>query len=97
MYYPNKNIYDGEWLAGQYHGKGTFKWSDGSSYEGRYQKGKKHGLGKFTYSSKKYYEGGFVNGKQEGEGGVYNAEGKVLQKGRWREGFYEGEKPETTQ
>lgn len=93
MHYPNKTVYEGQWNYGEYQGQGTFSWSDGSSYSGQYEKGKKQGYGKFTYASKKYYEGGWVNGKQEGEGAVYNAQGIQVQKGAWKEGVFQPEKP----
>ena len=32
----------------KYHGKGTFKYADGSIYVGEYEDGKRHGRGKWT-------------------------------------------------
>ena len=37
--YGNNAVYVGGWNNGQYHGKGKFTWSDGSSYEGDYVNG----------------------------------------------------------
>lgn len=32
MLYNNKDKYDGEWLDGSKHGKGTYQFADGSKY-----------------------------------------------------------------
>lgn len=81
-------MYEGEWLNGEFHGKGKFTWADGSEYDGDYHEGKKHGQGRFTYASKKVYNGGWVNGKQEGEGRLYSQTGSLLKKGIWKDGVY---------
>jgi hypothetical protein len=62
--YPNDSIYEGEWLNGEFHGKGKFTWANGTEYIGDYNQGKKHGFGRFTYPSRKVYEGNWVDGKQ---------------------------------
>ncbi|NXI87120.1 AL2CL protein, partial [Rhipidura dahli] len=37
--------YEGEWLRGKPHGKGTLKWSDGSNHVGNFREGLEHGFG----------------------------------------------------
>ncbi|NWH89562.1 AL2CL protein, partial [Aegithalos caudatus] len=37
--------YDGEWLWGKPHGKGTLKWRDGCNHVGDFQEGLEHGFG----------------------------------------------------
>ena len=34
--FKDKSFYDGEFLDGNMHGKGTFTWPDGTMYEGQY-------------------------------------------------------------
>ncbi|NXM14280.1 AL2CL protein, partial [Ploceus nigricollis] len=37
--------YEGEWLWGKPHGKGTLKWRDGRNHVGDFQEGQEHGFG----------------------------------------------------
>ncbi|XP_058686417.1 ALS2 C-terminal-like protein isoform X1 [Poecile atricapillus] len=37
--------YEGEWLEGKPHGKGTLKWSDGRNHVGDFRDGREHGFG----------------------------------------------------
>ncbi|XP_068032419.1 ALS2 C-terminal-like protein isoform X1 [Anomalospiza imberbis] len=37
--------YEGEWLGGKPHGKGTLKWRDGRNHVGDFQEGLEHGFG----------------------------------------------------
>ena len=49
---PKEEVeYQGEWLDGMRHGKGTLTYKNGSIYEGEWQRGMKWGHGKMTYSS----------------------------------------------
>ena len=42
--YANGDIFVGEWLNNQMHGKGKYTWAlDGRTTEGKWQFGKKHG------------------------------------------------------
>ena len=41
--------YDGQWLNGFRHGRGTMKFRDGASYEGTWYLGRAHGYGMFTH------------------------------------------------
>jgi hypothetical protein len=38
----------GQWVKGQYHGRGKYSWPDGRSYEGEWQENKMHGQGVYT-------------------------------------------------
>mmetsp|Transcript_51465 Transcript_51465/g.102017 ORF Transcript_51465/g.102017 Transcript_51465/m.102017 type:complete len:149 (+) Transcript_51465:357-803(+) len=37
--------YDGAWVDGNFHGKGTFSWGDGTNYVGEFMDDKFHGRG----------------------------------------------------
>ena len=38
--------YNGSWLQGRMHGKGTLTWPDGRSFHGQFRQNQKHGFGK---------------------------------------------------
>lgn len=38
----------GDWVNGQYHGKGKYEWADGRCYEGDWEENRMHGQGVFT-------------------------------------------------
>jgi hypothetical protein len=38
----------GQWVKGQYHGRGKYSWPDGRSYEGDWEENKMHGQGVYT-------------------------------------------------
>ena len=40
--------YEGQWLGGFRHGRGTMHFRDGATYEGTWYLGRAHGYGKFT-------------------------------------------------
>jgi hypothetical protein len=39
-FFPNGNWYKGEWQRGAMHGRGVYRWGDGSEYIGTFAKGK---------------------------------------------------------
>lgn len=63
-----QDTYEGEFFAGNFHGKGIYTWSDGERYKGDYKEGVKHGYGIYTWSNGERYEGEFMNGKKHGKG-----------------------------
>lgn len=61
--------YHGEYLNGQRHGHGVYKYPNGFFvYEGNYVHGKKHGNGKLSMKDGSYYEGEFKNDEIQGHG-----------------------------
>jgi hypothetical protein len=40
-------VYSGKFLGGQFHGKGTYEYSDGARYEGEWCEGEMHGHGRY--------------------------------------------------
>ncbi|XP_065805550.1 radial spoke head 10 homolog B [Labrus bergylta] len=59
--YTQSNQYTGDFVHGQRHGQGAFKYAGGAIYEGEWRDNKKHGKGKFTYKDGRVFEGEFVN------------------------------------
>ena len=58
-----KGTYKGNFLAGQFSGKGRLDYLDASWYEGSWKDSKMHGKGKYQDSTgEKIYEGGFKDG-----------------------------------
>ena len=56
--------YEGDYVEGVEHGRGTFTFADGSTYEGDYVTGEMHGRGKYTVASGDvYHDGHWENGK----------------------------------
>lgn len=53
---------------GEKHGKGIYRWSDGSTYEGGYQNDLRHGNGRFLWGNGESYEGKYLNDKRTGKG-----------------------------
>lgn len=45
--WPDKRVYEGEYVNDKKHGKGVFTWPDGRKYKGNWVNGKQHGKGEF--------------------------------------------------
>ena len=60
--------YNGEWLGGFRHGRGTMHFRDGASYEGTWYMGRAHGFGKFTHVKGETYEGEWADDMRHGVG-----------------------------
>ena len=99
-----KIIYEGEWAADLYNGKGKLTRLTNEQYIGDFRNGKFHGRGVLSWPNGAKYEGDFVEGVRQGEGRfVFNygdefigqfANNKFNGHGRyiWKNGdMYEGE------
>ncbi|XP_077997959.1 alsin-like isoform X2 [Glandiceps talaboti] len=66
--------YEGMWLSGKPHGKGTMLWPDGSKYTGKFVHGLQQGNGIYTIPSPEQgkadfmYDGQWLEGKMHGAG-----------------------------
>lgn len=86
--------YEGEFKEGEYHGKGKrYMGSDENKqpilvYEGTFENGKYSGKGKSYYfiNGQLEYEGQFKNGEYHGKGILYDEQGNVLHKGKFKNG-----------
>merc|ERR1719464_1567416 len=71
--------YDGEFSYNYRHGKGIFKWLDGSVYEGEFVNGKRQGQGKYYFSDGGHYEGSWTDGQFDGNGTLTWGDGRCYQ------------------
>lgn len=60
--------YEGNFVNGEYHGKGKLVWKSDAIYEGDFVNGQRTGKGVITMSNGDRYEGDFVDGKITGKG-----------------------------
>ena len=54
---PPYGKYVGEWKGNDFHGQGTFTYSNGDKYVGEWKDWKYHGQGTFTYTDGSMYVG----------------------------------------
>ena len=60
---PDGNIYEGEFVRGQFHGNGKMIYKNGSVYEGRWINMYRDGVGSITFSNDDVWEGKWNDGK----------------------------------
>ena len=80
--------YSGAWKNGQFHGHGTYHWSDGREFEGDFVYGKSHGQGVLTFTEsdrKLKYEGAFENDVKSGSGTLHLKNGQQYSQ-EWSKG-----------
>lgn len=82
-------VYDGEWVGGVRHGRGTMIKPDGSIYEGQFEFGSVHGFASYTLSQGAKYEGQWRAGKQDGIGKEVSTEGAIYE-GQFKDGKKQG-------
>ncbi|CAH1445188.1 unnamed protein product [Lactuca virosa] len=78
-----EDVYSGNVKGMIPHGKGTYKWKNGTVYEGCWEEGKMAGDGRITWSSGASYEGNFYGGYLHGFGTLTNPDGSTYI-GSWR-------------
>mmetsp|Transcript_10907 Transcript_10907/g.16624 ORF Transcript_10907/g.16624 Transcript_10907/m.16624 type:complete len:1070 (-) Transcript_10907:229-3438(-) len=94
-FYPGTYLqesYEGDWVAGQMHGEGTYIYreADGTVYEGSWVKNRRHGKGKITFKDKSFYRGDFVDEQMHGRGVHVSADGTQYE-GEWYENKRHGD------
>ena len=67
------DFFDGSYTGevddnGKKHGKGTYRWIDGSFYEGDFKDDLRHGLGKFKWANGESYNGEYLRDQRTGIG-----------------------------
>ncbi|XP_068924910.1 alsin isoform X1 [Petaurus breviceps papuanus] len=77
-------VYDGRWLSGKPHGRGTLKWTDGKIYNGMFRNGLEDGYGEYKVPNKAlnkddHYVGYWKEGKMCGQGVYSYANGEVYE------------------
>lgn len=73
----------------RFHGKGTYKYTNGNVYEGEWVDGRKSGQGSQTWPSGEKYEGGWSNNREHGEGTKTWPNGESYS-GEWLQGKMSG-------
>lgn len=79
------SVYRGDWKDNRRHGQGTFEWADGEVYEGNFIDGRREGQGKYYWPSGERYEGEWVNNRRNGQGTLFDMDGNVRYKGKWKD------------
>jgi len=86
-YWPNGDLYFGDFLDGYRTGKGIFFWNDNCEvYEGDFYENQAHGFGYYWYSNGDRFQGSFVNGAKHGDGILYRAATHIFIVGTWQNG-----------
>jgi len=86
------NTYTGAFKNDKFWGQGTLVWADGASYKGSFADGMISGSGELVWADGWKYVGQFVNGvRQGGSGELYNANGKLIYTGAFKNNTYEGQ------
>ena len=60
--FDNGDVYEGDFVNGNFHGKGKYTYADGTFYEGDFVNDKFHGKGKYTAPDGKIFEGDWKDG-----------------------------------
>jgi hypothetical protein len=77
--------YNGTWLFGLKHGKGTQSYLDGSLYIGEFAKGYEHGNGRLKCLDGTCFDGKYRFGKRDGPGVFTTTHGSVIERGVYRD------------
>lgn len=85
----NGDVYYGSLKGVLPHGKGKYKWLDGTIYEGDWEEGKMTGKGQVLWLSGAKYEGDFSGGYLNGFGTFIGYDGSEY-KGAWRMNIQHG-------
>ncbi|MCT4582361.1 MAG: glycosyltransferase family 39 protein [Flavobacteriales bacterium] len=81
--------YDGEWKGDKKHGKGKYKYWDGSSYEGEWKENIREGKGEYLWKSNNRFVGEWKNDLREGQGVLFLSNGNII-KTTWVKDKMEG-------
>jgi len=77
--------YVGEWRDDERNGQGTYTWPSGRVYVGQFRGDEREGQGSDTQPDGSKYVGEFRESKRWGTGTLYDASGRILQSGVWRD------------
>ena len=82
--------YEGEWKAGQRHGRGVQWWAaTGDEYQGEWKANRRHGQGRLCCTDGRVYSGGWAADREEGRGKLVNADNSAYD-GNFAAGQYHG-------
>lgn len=77
--------YEGQWFNNLKHGKGVFQWQDGATYDGAYKDDLRHGTGTYHWPDGQKFVGEWEKDVRSGQGTFYDAKGKMVATGLWRD------------
>ena len=83
------DVYEGDLVKGQRHGKGLFVWANGQSYNGQWVNDKALGQGSVKFADGNQYEGSVLDGTPHGQGRMLYASGDTYT-GNFNAGVPEG-------
>lgn len=83
LYTVDRDVYEGQFANGMFHGFGTYKWKSKQVYVGNWADGKISGKGKLLYSNGDIFVGNFENGRRTGYGTLKTNNLKI--EGNWLE------------
>ena len=89
IYFPNGNVYEGNYENNLRNGYGKMTWSDGDVYEGNWKNDYQHGYGKYTWPDGDVYEGNWKNDYKYGYGKMTWSDGGVYE-GNWENNMRNG-------
>jgi len=85
-----RDVYEGQFVDGQFTGSGRMTGYDGAVYEGEFRQWMFEGQGRLRLPNGDEYQGGFQRGVYEGQGTLKyarpRADGKTQETGVWRQG-----------
>ena len=90
LFMANNDHFIGQMANNRKHGKGVYKYSDGTVYEGEFREDSQTGRGVLRYLNGDVYEGGLVDGLFSGEGRYHYKEEGMVYEGHWRNGVEYG-------
>ena len=88
-YQQSGRRYEGEWVTGQWHGRGQLWNPNGDSYEGEFYLDARHGNGTYKWDNGDVYVGQFRQDKRHGTGEFRFHNGNVY-RGEFCDGMFEG-------
>ena len=88
-YYPNRDVYKGEYKDGKRNGKGILYFANGNRYEGEWKDDKRNGEGILYSANGDRYEGEWKDDKVNGKGIFYFVNEDRFE-GGWKDGNKDG-------
>ena len=71
--------------AGKMHGRGVYRYADGSVYDGEWMDRQKHGRGVYRFANGAVYDGEIKDDKMHGRGVYRYADGSIAHDGEWED------------
>ncbi|KAM3937737.1 histone-lysine N-methyltransferase SETD7 isoform 1-T1 [Leptodactylus fuscus] len=88
--YSSTDRFEGNFVHGEKNGRGKFFFFDGSALEGFYVDDALQGQGVYTYEDGGALHGTYVDGELNGPAQEYDADGKIIFKGQYRDNIRHG-------